>query len=236
MFCGCCTWAVIPAAGNSSRMGQQLKSGSKVFTELSADGSTALSCTLRNFELSQVISGYVIATRREDIALIEQIVDSLGIKVPVICTQGGQTRQDSVFAALQLLPEEVQLVAVHDAARAFCKPKLIRDVVISAEKSEAAILAIPAKSTLKNTTNGAVVETIDRSKIWEAQTPQVFKRSVIIEAHKKAQSEEFVGTDESQLVERLGVAVSIVESDGSNFKITTPEDLDFAQWLVNKET
>ncbi|MCL4135564.1 UNVERIFIED_CONTAM: hypothetical protein GTU68_051360, partial [Idotea baltica] len=171
----------------------------------------------------------------EDRALVEKIASSLSINVPVICVPGGATRQESVAAALAQLPIDVEFVAVHDAARAFCSPELIKEVINQAQHSGAAILATPAKSTLKLVNNNSIIETIDRSQIWEAQTPQVFKKNILLEAHQRAAQDQVVGTDECQLVERTGLEVRIVKGEDSNFKITTPEDLLYARWLLRGE-
>ncbi len=151
-------------------------------------------------------------------------------------TTGGAERQDSVAAGLAALPESVEWVAVHDAARCLIEPADIARVVAEAKKHGAALLAVPARDTIKRVSEGAVVETPDRSECWAAQTPQVFRCDVLREALDKARADGFIGTDDAQLVERLGVIVRVVSGSIRNIKITLPEDLALAEsWLAAEE-
>ncbi len=147
---------------------------------------------------------------------------------------GGALRQDSVAAGLAAVPEEVKWVAVHDAARCLVTPDEIERVRVAARAHGAAILAAPARDTIKVAENGLVVKTPDRERCWAAQTPQVFKRDLLARALEQARSEGFVGTDDSQLVERLGVQVQIVESRWQNIKITVPGDLVLAEAILKE--
>ncbi|MCP5040729.1 MAG: 2-C-methyl-D-erythritol 4-phosphate cytidylyltransferase [bacterium] len=149
---------------------------------------------------------------------------------------GGAERQDSVAAGLACLPEGVQWVAVHDAARCLVSPEDVARVVEAAQEYGAALLAVPARDTIKRVRNAAVVETPDRSECWAAQTPQVFRFDILREAIDKARADSFLGTDDAQLVERLGVTVHVVRGSDRNLKITLPEDLAIAEsWLVQGE-
>ncbi len=149
---------------------------------------------------------------------------------------GGAQRQDSVAAGLAALPESAQWVAVHDAARCLVAPEDVGRVVAEAKRVGAALLAVPARDTIKRVRDGIVVETPDRSECWSAQTPQVFRCEVLREALDKARAESFLGTDDAQLVERLGVEVAVVRGSARNIKITLPEDLAAAQsWLAAEE-
>ena len=149
---------------------------------------------------------------------------------------GGAERQDSVAAGLAALPASVTWVAVHDAARCLVSPDDVSRVIDAAYREGAALLAAPARDTIKRVVDGHVVETPDRSECWAAQTPQVFRRDLLSEALEKAQAEAFVGTDDAQLVERMGVRVAVVEGSARNIKITLPEDLLAAEgWLAKGE-
>ena len=152
---------------------------------------------------------------------------------PPVC--GGAERQDSVAAGLRALPEETRWVAVHDAARCLVTPAEIERVSVAGRTHGAAILATPARDTIKRTKGRRVVETPDREACWAAQTPQFFERSLLVEALEKAQREGFLGTDDSQLVERLGAPVEVVEGSPENIKITVPADLQWAEALLTKE-
>jgi 2-C-methyl-D-erythritol 4-phosphate cytidylyltransferase len=147
---------------------------------------------------------------------------------------GGAERQDSMRAGLAALPEGVELVAVHDAARPLVRPDDVARVVAAAERCGAALLAVPARDTLKRVRDGRVVETPAREGLWAAQTPQVFRASLLREAIAKAEAEGFQGTDDAQIVERLGVPVEIVPGDPSNLKITWPADLGWAEACVRE--
>jgi 2-C-methyl-D-erythritol 4-phosphate cytidylyltransferase len=106
--------------------------------------------------------------------------------------------------------------------------------VKAASKDGGAIVAVPVKDTIKKAENSMVAETVERSSLWAVQTPQAFRASVLLEAHNKAMRERFIGTDESSLVERIPHRVSIIEGDYDNIKLTTPEDLYFAQAILRK--
>ncbi len=152
----------------------------------------------------------------------------------VASVAGGAERQDSMRAGLTVLPADVELVAIHDAARPLVLPRDIARVVAAAERSGAALLAVPVRDTLKRVRDGRVVETPPREGLWAAQTPQVFRAGLLREALAKAEADGFQGTDDAQLVERLGCAVEIVEGDPSNLKITWPADLAWAEACVRE--
>jgi len=146
---------------------------------------------------------------------------------------GGASRQDSVQAGLDALPPEVELVAVHDAARPLVRPEDVARVVAAAREGGAALLAVPAADTLHRVEGDRVAETPARRTLWVAQTPQVFRADWLREALAKARAEGVEGTDDAALVTRPGVAVRVVEGDPANRKITTAADLAFARlWLA----
>jgi len=127
-------------------------------------------------------------------------------------------------------------VAVHDAARCLVSRTDVVRVIAAARESGAAILGEPVRDTIKRVRGGKIVETLERSECWAAQTPQVFRAQLLREALAKADAEGVVGTDEAQLVERLGAPVRLVQSDGRNLKITLPADLAIAEsWLRERE-
>jgi 2-C-methyl-D-erythritol 4-phosphate cytidylyltransferase len=145
-------------------------------------------------------------------------------------TAGGAERQDSVAAGLRCAGN-ADLVLVHDAARPFVSLARAAKCAQVAATSGAAILALPASDTVKRVEAGITIrETVDRSQIWLAQTPQVFRTELLRQAYKRAREEHISGTDDASLVERLGVQVRVVEGDEENRKITTPADLRWAEW------
>jgi 2-C-methyl-D-erythritol 4-phosphate cytidylyltransferase len=156
---------------------------------------------------------------------------------------GGAERQDSMRAGLAALPVGIELVAVHDAARPLVRPADVARVIAAAGRVGAALLAVPVRDTLKRVRPAApgeagepveprVAETLPRAACWAAQTPQVFRIELLREALEKACAEGFVGTDDAQLVERLGAPVAVVEGDPRNFKITWPADVDLAEAVL----
>ena len=226
-------YAIIPAAGRSVRMGSS-DGQSKLLSYIS-DKKTVLEYTIESLVRSGVVQGFVIATRTE----YESHITEITKHIPnTILTPGGEDRQTSVYNALVALGETSEFVMIHDGARPLCPPAMIRAVSKAGKENGAALLAIPARSTLKVVIeNGQriVRETVPREMIWEAQTPQVFNTNLLRAAHEKAIKDGFKGTDDSMLVERMGHVVHVVEGSPLNIKITTKEDLLNAQLIANSK-
>lgn len=146
---------------------------------------------------------------------------------------GGSTRQDSVQAGLKALRVDCDTVFVHDAARPFVTKEILDRLLSAVSENKNCIAAIPVTDTVKQTKAQKIIQTVDRSQLWLAQTPQAFSRPVLEEAFSKAQKEGWEGTDEASLVEKLGIPVHIVPGDARNIKITTPQDLQLAQVLLH---
>ena len=149
---------------------------------------------------------------------------------------GGAERQDSMRAGLAALAPGVELVAVHDAARPLVRAREVGAVVAAARRHGAALLAVPVRDTLKRVVDDRIAETLPRAACWAAQTPQVFRVEWLREALAKAEADGFQGTDDAQLVERLGVAVHVVAGDPGNLKVTWPEDLEIAELLLARRS
>jgi 2-C-methyl-D-erythritol 4-phosphate cytidylyltransferase len=148
---------------------------------------------------------------------------------------GGKRRQDSVYNGLKAAGKRSDWVLIHDSARPFIDSGSITKVILAARKSGASLLAVRPKATIKlSRSSGIVAETLSRDKLWEAQTPQVFKKSTLLEAYKKYSRGDV--TDDASLVEKLGRKVSIVEGSYSNIKITTAEDLLLAGLIIKGKT
>ena len=146
---------------------------------------------------------------------------------------GGAHRQDSVIAGLTAMPPTTEIAAIHDAVRLFASSEAIREAVARARQTGAAILARPAVDTAKRCDDKRrVIETIPRDQLWLAETPQVFQFDVICRAYAKASADGVAVTDDAGAVERLGLPVEVVRSPSPNPKITTPDDLRFAEWLL----
>lgn len=156
--------------------------------------------------------------------------------VPVHLARGGMERQDSVAAGLALLDPSVDLVIVHDAARPFVSLACVTSCIRAAQENGAAIAAVPARDTVKVVGgDGAIVRTLDRQTIWLAQTPQVFRLPLLQQAYAQARQDGYLATDDAALVERIGATVHVVPGEPTNRKITTPDDLRWAEWYLQAE-
>ncbi|HVW37638.1 MAG TPA: 2-C-methyl-D-erythritol 4-phosphate cytidylyltransferase [Pirellulales bacterium] len=215
---------ILPAAGASSRFKD--KHYKKPFAPLAGRAVWLHSAErfLNRPEVKQVIL-VISAEDREDFNFkFAPNVAILGIDV----VEGGKERADSIERALARVQPDVDFVAVHDAARPCLADEWITKVFEAAEKNGAAILAVPVAATLKRVgANHAITETVSREGLWEAQTPQVFRRKLLLEAYAKRG--DFVATDDAQLVERIGETVTVVQGSPINLKITTQEDLRLAE-------
>jgi len=149
---------------------------------------------------------------------------------------GGAERRDSVYNGLRRLPAECDWVMIHDAVRPFATPRLIEAAWKGARTTGACIAAIPATDTVKRVFDSVVRETLSRDEIWLVQTPQVFRKQILVDAYEKAIAAGWDGTDDASFVERVGVPVSIVRGERTNIKVTTLEDLQWAEWFVSGGT
>ena len=171
-----------------------------------------------------VPAGFEDATRAEVAAAV--------LVVPVKIAPGGIERQDSVRIALELTSAESELVIVHDAARPLATPAIFEECLSAAARTGGAIAAIPVADTLKRVADGAISATVARAGLWQAQTPQAFRRDLLVAAHQRAVSEKIVATDDADLVERTGARVEVVEASTGNIKITTRSDLAIAEAII----
>jgi 2-C-methyl-D-erythritol 4-phosphate cytidylyltransferase len=225
---------ILPAAGLGTRMGRGVAetTGTSRKQFMLLEGSPILVHTVRKFAASGRVAEIVVAVRTED---IEWVAEMLGEEFParrVRVVAGGNSRQESVWNALLSLSPDMGLVAVHDAVRPFIELETIQRVFDEAERTGAAIVAVPAVDTVKQVNRGIghvrVRSTLQRDQLVLAQTPQVFHYGVLVRAFESARQDGFTGTDESSLVERLDVEVSVVLGSDRNIKITKPGDMDLA--------
>ncbi|MEX0995324.1 MAG: 2-C-methyl-D-erythritol 4-phosphate cytidylyltransferase [Balneolaceae bacterium] len=224
---------IIPAAGAGSRMGKNLPK-----PYLTVAGKTILEHTVERFAGVPGLRQLVIVTSESHFSQTMKIirgVEDLHEDVKVSTVKGGAERQDSIANALSELIDEIELVAIHDAVRPFVDRKDIVNCLNKAGETGAAILAIPVQDTVKKVDDKLVIQqTPDRRFLWQAQTPQIFKKELITEAYKFAENSNFSGTDDASLVEYFGGRVSVVEGSRDNFKITYPLDLEVAELLLQK--
>ncbi len=214
--------ALIPAAGNSTRMG----GSNKQF--LIFEGKPVLAHTLSTFSAMPEITEVVIVTRNEDIPVVENLVKEFSIPKVKAVVSGGDTRQASVFAGLLHITEDI--VLIHDGARPFVKEEEIRQLLEILTSCPAAALGVPVKDTVKRVAqNGLVTETLPREELWQIQTPQGFRTKEILSAHQKAAEQGVSVTDDCALAEYIELPVRIVPGSYRNIKITTPEDIPLAE-------
>ena len=217
--------AVIPAAGIGARMQADR---AKQMLELS--GVPLLVHTLRRFEACDAVHQVILVLQPNLTSDALSLISRHNLKKIARVVGGGAERQDSVYRGLQVIkPETAGIVAVHDAVRPFVRPEEIRLVIERAEATGAALMALAATDTIKQVHRGRVQRTLDRKRIYHAQTPQAFRYEIIKAAYDRAYAEGYAATDDSQLVERVGHRVSVVEGSPINIKITRPLDLRIAE-------
>jgi len=226
--------AIIPAAGSGSRLGTDIP---KQFLELG--GIPILVQTVARFLEVSEIRSIVIPLPEEHktsaVRLLQQYF-STDQHQRLRLVSGGSTRQESVLAGLNALPADTDFVLVHDGARPFVRPELIRQCLQETIRHGAAIAAVPVRDTIKEVApSGAVVTTVDRSRLWQAQTPQAATVALLRQAYEVASEDGFAGTDEASLLEHAGIPVRVIEGSEMNIKITRPDDLILAA-KMKKET
>jgi 2-C-methyl-D-erythritol 4-phosphate cytidylyltransferase len=216
---------IIPAAGASTRYGGKV---SKIFELLKGRA-----VFLRSLELfvnrDDVCQVQLVVSPEDEPTMRERFGGNLGF-MGVSLVVGGADRTASVRNALANVSPEADLVCVHDGVRPCVSTVWIDEVFAAAAKSGAAILAVPLHGTLKRVDQGKITQTLDRGGLWEAQTPQIFRRELLIRAYEKAPAS---ATDDAALVEALGESVTVVRGDVRNLKITTPHDLAVAAAVVD---
>ena len=218
--------AVIVAAGSATRMGGI----DKVMAQLG--GEPMIRRTVRAFQDCDAVSEIVVVTREDLILPITSLCAYMPKVIAVVA--GGKSRQESVHLGLNALSGKVRLAAIHDGARPLVTWQVIDRVIRAANTYGAAAPAIPVKDTIKVVQGGVVKQTPDRATLFAVQTPQVFDFDLLRGALKKAQTEKAQLTDDCSAVERMGMAVKIVEGDERNIKVTTPLDLKIAELLLEE--
>ena len=179
---------------------------------------------MKLFLQSDYIDEIIVAVPSANVDSTHRDVLSMSVGKPVKVVAGGTRRQDSVKNGIEVSDSHSTLVCIHDAARPFVTEDLIQRSISACEFADGAIVGIPSKDTVKFSENGLVKETLDREKIWLAQTPQCFHKNKLLQALYYAETENLTGTDESALMEAMGFSIKLVEGDSNNFKITTKDD------------
>jgi len=201
---------------------------------LSLAGIPLIIHTLRAVACSPLVRKIILVIAPERESLCQEILRTYGpFRVPIVLVHGGAERQDSVRCGLAALDVESAIVAIHDAARPFLDPATLEASIQAAMEHGGALVAIPARDTIKRVTDdGIVVETMPRQQLWLAQTPQTFRVPLIREAHARALSQGVTVTDDAALLEWSGSPVKVVVGSPRNFKITTPDDFWLAEAIL----
>lgn len=215
--------AIIPAAGNGTRMGADKN---KLLLEVL--GRPVISWTLSAFESCPVVDEVILVANEQDIFSYREILTLEGFGKVSTIIRGGKTRAESVYRGI-VAAEGADVVCVHDGARALITPEEIQKVIEGAAETGAAIAAVPSVDTIKIAEGDFIAETPPREKLWQAQTPQVFRRELILDAMERA---DHTVTDDASCAEKAGIRVKLCETSYQNIKLTTPFDISIAETVL----
>jgi 2-C-methyl-D-erythritol 4-phosphate cytidylyltransferase len=221
--------AVVPAGGTGKRMGAAVPKQFLMLGEV-----PMMLHALRVFERTPSVAEVILVVPREERArALADVVERYGVKKVLRVVPGGATRQESVYHGLKETDDDAEIVVIHDAVRPFATEDLIESSIETARKIGGAVVAVPMKDTPKQVgPDGQIQRTLDRTGLWLAQTPQTFRRALVMEAYRKAEADHMRATDDAALVERLGHKIGVVPGSWDNIKITTPEDLAIAEAIL----
>jgi len=224
------TEAIVASAGSGRRLKGKV---SKPYLEIA--GKPILIHTLQALSRSPKIQKIIVVANRRHLPRCARLVARYKVGKVKALVAGGRRRLDSVYNGLKALDRDTRIVLIHDGVRPFVAPDIIGRTVACAEKFGACVVAVPVKATIKRVKGKLTVEkTIDRRDLWEVQTPQVFRKEIIVRAYKKFKDME--ATDDAMLVERSRTPVKIVPGSYTNIKITTPEDLVIAEAIIKAKS
>lgn len=220
---------IIPAAGQGKRMGTSIKK-----QYLKIGNKPIIAHTLEKFIQSKWIHEIIVVIAEEDRGYMNnEILNKYNFNKQIKLVIGGKERQESVYNGLINISNKTEVVLIHDGARPFISEEEIQKVIEGVWTYGACIVGVRVKDTIKMIDKeGYIMDTPDRSKLWSIQTPQGFKKEIILKAHKKAKEDKYLGTDDGVLVERLGYRVKIIEGKYENIKITTTDDLLIGETIV----
>ena len=226
--------AIIPAAGIGARMGL---TKAKQFIDLC--GKPILAVTLSHFQKCNLVDKIAVVVSQDDVDYcLREIVDRYKLSKVFKVIAGGKRRQDSVRKGLEAVADSCRWVLIHDGVRPLVSNGLIERVIRAAKDFRAVITGLPVKETVKEVdTQGRVLRSVDRSQLWLIQTPQIFRLEDISLAHQEAVKHGWEeATDDAFLIEKMGIPVKIIEGEANNIKVTTPQDLNIARFLISKKS
>lgn len=220
---------LIAAAGSGKRMGADRN---KLLLPLL--GEPILQWTLKAAIASDAITWIGVMAQPHDYPDFQKIFNSLVTDKPIRLIQGGATRQISVFNGLKALPTDSDRVLIHDGARCLATPNLFDRCDQALQRMQGFIAAVPVKDTIKVVNGDTVVDTLNRDQLWAAQTPQGFQVDLLKNAHQTAVEQGWEVTDDAALLENVGLVVQIVMGEETNLKVTTPQDLAIAEFILKQ--
>jgi 2-C-methyl-D-erythritol 4-phosphate cytidylyltransferase len=198
-------------------------------------GQPILAHSVRIFQQSAWIAEIALVGADRELERIQELVREQGFSKVKAIVSGGDERQESVYHGLSALSDDISRVVVHDGARPLLTPEGLESFLRAAEGCQAAFMAIPLKDTVKRIdADGWVVETPRRDQLRAVQTPQIFQRNLLERAHARAAEAGWIGTDDAELLESLGVPVKVLPGEMTNIKITTPEDVFLMEYILNQ--
>ena len=219
---------VIVAAGTGSRMKKDIN---KQFIKLK--NKEIVAHTIDKFYNSENIDDIVVVIREDEEEYFNKNIKEKYGFTNIKVAHGGNERQDSVFNGIKMLKKECEVVLIHDGARPFVTDDIIKRSINKANEHNAIVVGVKVKDTIKVVSdNGNIIDTPNRSYLWAVQTPQVFKYDIITKAYEDAYNNNYYGTDDAMLVERIGYNVKMIEGSYNNIKLTTQEDLEFGEQIL----
>lgn len=222
--------ALVPAAGLGKRLGHGTN---KPFYTLL--GKPLLIWTMEALQRIEEIKEIIPIIKESDIAMAMELFKRYHVSKVGRIAAGGKERQDSVYNGLKLLDGQSDMVLVHDGVRPLISGALVKDAVNGMSGVDGVIAAVPVKDTIKEAVEGIVKNTLKRELLWAVQTPQVFRYGFLMMAYEKAIAEQFYATDDSALAERAGGRVKVIMGSYDNIKVTTPEDISIAEFLLGRK-
>ncbi len=219
--------AVIAAGGSGTRFGASVP---KQYIDIC--GMPVIAHTIGKFQASEYIDEIVIVTHKDYVVYCNDIVKEFNLNKVTTIVEGGADRQESVYKGIKA--SESEYVLIHDAARPLVSVEDIDNCCINLDKYDCCSLGAKIVDTIKHSEDGNFIDaTVDRSKLWAIQTPQCFKKSIIVKCHKNAVFDGFRATDDCMLAEKYGYEIKLIEAKSYNVKITTQKDLSIAEVLLN---
>lgn len=223
--------AIVLAAGQGKRMNSSIN---KVFMLLS--DKPILLHSVMAFSACPEVDNLIVVAAPDEVAHVENMLSSLKEIKTWQVVSGGSERQYSIANALKAMSQLTDIVLVHDGARPLVNIQCINSVIQAATAHQAAVVAVPVKDTIKTVNDsGTVTDTPERHTLWSIQTPQGFTANILRQAYEQAAQDDYLGTDDASLVERIGASVKIVPGSYENIKVTTPEDLIIAEALMKRK-